>query len=194
MSSKDHRSITYIYNEMDPSEEIEFERELEINSDLLIEVESLKQVKNKLHCLEQFDPPEELVEAVCQQAHQKGSQQQKGPGRTVFYAVAAIVLIGMTSGVWLADSGFQSTSTGQNTDAQFAAPTLTQPVGGTSSGDVKPWIDENDIIYLGIGEKSSNQAEIDSMMINSLKKLTPVTNTAQMRSFQNRLQLTGGNQ
>ncbi|NBB76810.1 MAG: hypothetical protein GVY02_05470, partial [Bacteroidetes bacterium] len=132
MSSKDHRSITYIYNEMDPSEEIEFERELEINSDLLIEVESLKQVKNKLHCLEQFDPPKELVEAVCHQAHEKGSQQQKGPGRTVFYAVAAIVLIGMTSGVWLADSGFQSTSTGQNTDAQFAAPTLTQPVGGTS--------------------------------------------------------------
>lgn len=192
MSSKDHRSITYIYNEMDPSEEIEFERELELNSDLLIEVESLKQVKNKLHCLEQFDPPKELVEAVCQQAGEKGPQQ-KGAGRTVFYAVAAIVLIGMTSGVWLADSGFQGTSTGQNTDAQFAAPTLTQPVGGSSSSDIKPWIDENDIIYLGIGEKSSNQAEIDSMMMNSLKKLTPVTNTAQMKSFQNRLHLTGAN-
>jgi hypothetical protein len=107
--------------------------------------------------------------------------------------VAAIVLIGMTSGVWLADSGFQGTSTGQNTDAQFAAPTLTQPVGGSSSSDIKPWIDENDIIYLGIGEKSSNQAEIDSMMMNSLKKLTPVTNTAQMKSFQNRLHLTGAN-
>ncbi|MDX1642569.1 MAG: hypothetical protein R3220_12775, partial [Balneolaceae bacterium] len=92
MSAKENRSIAYIYNEMDPSEKHEFERDLQNDSDLLIEVESLKKVSKNLNQFGYIDPPDHVVQAVYDSARKKSSQSGSDYWRTFFYAAAALIL------------------------------------------------------------------------------------------------------
>jgi len=56
MSKEDTNSIKYILEEMDPAEEIEFERRMSSNPDLRIEVESIRRMKGKLNSLPELSP------------------------------------------------------------------------------------------------------------------------------------------
>jgi hypothetical protein len=51
MRKTDTKSIAYLFKEMDPSEEVEFERSLKSNENLLIEVESFRQTNERLQPL-----------------------------------------------------------------------------------------------------------------------------------------------
>ena len=57
MINNDEGCIRYLMQEMDPAEEIEFEREMLKNQDLLIEVESLRRTDKKLGKLPLINPP-----------------------------------------------------------------------------------------------------------------------------------------
>src|SRR5690625_7192981 len=79
MNNKSDRCISYIYNEMDPSEQMEFERELEQNQNLLIEVETLRKVSGRLQDIRWMDRPAELVEPIYAQgsrAHASGTRSR----------------------------------------------------------------------------------------------------------------------
>lgn len=194
MSTKENRSIAYIYNEMDPSEKLEFERDLKNNSDLLIEVESLKKIAKNLDQLEPVDPPDHVVEAVYHSAKKKSSANNYW--KSIAYSVAALLLIGLTSGIFLIeDNQLQDSSNQQAESASVTAGgtnLFSQPVSGSSISrkNLQPWVDNNEILYFKGQTASESSAVPDSIRNASLKKLTPV-NPSGVSSRQQQLQLTG---
>ena len=68
MQKNDEDCIRYLMREMDPSEEIEFEREMMSNENLLIEVESLRSTYNKVKKLPLKQAPKELLNRVKEEA------------------------------------------------------------------------------------------------------------------------------
>ncbi len=196
MSTKENRSIAYIYNEMDPSEKLEFERDLQNDSDLLIEVESLKKIARNLDQLEPMDPPAHVVEAVYQSAKKNKEDSAKGYWKPIIYSAAALLLIGMTSGIFL----IEDTETQGSGNQQTKAASVTS--GGTdffpeavnqtsiSEKNLQPWVDNNEILYFQGQTASESSVVPDSIRNESLKKLTPV-NPSGERSRPEELQLTG---
>jgi hypothetical protein len=176
---------------MDPSEKLEFERDLENDSDLLIEVESFKKISKNLNQLGHIDPPDHVVQAVYDSARNSSSQSGSNHWRTFFYSSAAILLIGMTSGIFMMDQQESDGNRGQAESASIStSPVISQPVNSSAAQTPAPWVDNNEIIYFqGIAGSGSQQAEIDSMRNDSYKKLTPVDPSG-VRPYQ-RLQLTG---
>src|SRR5690625_1915714 len=93
MNNKSDRCISYIYNEMDPSEQMEFERELEQNQNLLIEVETLRKVSGRLQDIRLMDPPAELVEQIYDQASRAHASGTRSRNWWRWGSAAAILLI-----------------------------------------------------------------------------------------------------
>lgn len=193
MSTKENRSIAYIYNEMDPSEELEFERDLDNDSDLLIEVESLKKVSENLNELGLINPPDHIVQAVYESAKNGSKQSGSSHWRNFFFSAAAILLIGMTSGIFITEkSETESTPENQAESASVTATSvLPQPVQPASVEGPAPWVDKNEVLYFRSMVGSGTQSAIDSIRNDSFKKLTPVTDPTAIRSYQRLLQLTG---
>jgi hypothetical protein len=202
MSKKENRSIAYIYDEMDPSEKLEFERDLTEDNNLLIEVESLKKVSDKLNDLREVQPPQELVEAICNHAFQKGNHTKSSYKRSVIYAAAALLLLGMTSGIFFldqnstssneADPGAASASVGSSTSILSQSIERTSSNTSSSSNSrVTPWVDNNEVIHFHDRFSSGESASIDSIFRSSMQKLTPVTDPSQSKHFQHNFHLTG---
>lgn len=210
MSIKDNQSITYIYDEMDPSEKLEFERDLTNDNNLLIEVESFKKISEKLFELKPVQPPCELSEAILNEAamlRQKQNSYSSGP---YMFAAAALIIIGFTSGLFLLNSDepasenntgsammntpeFFSNSPG--TTYELSDQSVTVSAGNAINPEInriEPWVDENDVIHFYDTFSTSNNASLDSMLQHSFQKLTPVTDPAQSKSIQRHLHLTGG--
>ncbi|MEX0823264.1 MAG: hypothetical protein WD008_02680, partial [Balneolaceae bacterium] len=98
MTKKNTDSIAYIYNEMDPAEEVEFERKIRDNENILIEVESLKSLKAKLNQLPLLSPPDYVVDSICKAASDGKTKKNRFP---IYSAVAAVLVVGLTSGFLL---------------------------------------------------------------------------------------------
>lgn len=191
MSTKENRSIAYIYNEMDPSEKLEFERDLNSDNDLLIEVESFRKITNDLNQLEQINPPDHVVQAVYESAKKNSAKSGNSHWKTFFYSAAAILLIGFTSGIFMMDNQQADGADDQAESASITGtPIFSQPVSSSSTENLTPWVDKNEILYLQGQVGSENQAVNDSIRHDSFKKLTPVTDPALVRPYE-RLQLTG---
>ena len=222
MNDTSDRCISYIYNEMDPSEQVEFERELEHDENLLIEVESLKKISERLHDDRLMDPPADLLESIYQKAaHTNGSA-----GRTVNWwrwgSAAAVLLISVSMSSYMllpvAESddepesnenalmGLPSPrwSVDQEDDIRVVRETAEQgrenevPVAqAQASSSVEqsgtPWVDNNDILRFGDRVPATSASQIDSIKTQSLKKLTPVDSLQERARMQHRLHLTGSN-
>lgn len=194
MSTKENRSIAYIYNEMDPSEKLEFERDLQNDNDLLIEVESLKKVSRNLNQLESFNPPPHIVDAVFQSAKKSKENSVKDHWKPIMYSAAALLLIGITSGLFLVIDQESETKNSQTTESATITSGGTQifsyPVGATQQKNLQPWIDNNEVLYFNEQTASERSSLTDSIRSESLKKLTPV-NPSGITPRQGQLQLTG---
>ena len=99
MQINDDGCIRYLMKEMDPSEEIEFEREMMKDEDLLIEVETLRKSFQKLGKLPLHHPPKELSEQVLSMAVETRKRQLDDQqkwfgvmGRSVAAAVALLMI------------------------------------------------------------------------------------------------------
>ena len=206
MKKRDINSITYLFSEMDPSEEVEFERRLSENENLLIEVESFKKVTERLNDLPHVDPPKELCDTVCAMAAERSSGRTTWH-RPLFYAAAAVLFAGFTAtalinnpepsaeGIGL-DSASQhaSASAGTGTMIQTPTPSPIMPVnmaGETTSAKVDPWVDNNEMIRFSDRVGQTETASFDSIFRNSYQRLRPVTDTDSFRSMQRQLLLTG---
>lgn len=196
MSTKENRSIAYIYNEMDPSEKLEFERDLENDNDLLIEVESFKKVSKNLNQLESIDPPAHVVDAVYQSAKKNGKDSVKSYWKPVIYSAAALFLIGITSGIFLMEEPQEGVDNNREAETASVATggtqLFSQPVSTSPPAEknLQPWVDNNEILYFNGQTASENSVMSDSIRNESLKKLTPV-NPSGASSRPNQLQLTG---
>ncbi len=199
MSDKENRSIAYIYNEMDPSEKLEFERELNCDSNLLIEVESLKKIAGNLDELDTFEPPEEVVQAIYQKMSEQKAVKRSGSDKFIWYSAAAALLLFITAGLIIMDNG--DVTTGEATDTGTAVvggnpyifpATSEQPAVEKADEKITPWIDHNEVIRFQDGVFSGGEAAaIDSIYRQSFQKLTPVTNPSQSVTARQNLHLTG---
>ncbi len=200
MSDKKNRSVSYVYDEMDPSEKIEFERGLKNDENLLIEVELHKRIKNRLESIQHLDAPQELINKICKQAAQNRKKPVKSYlfNGSIYGVAAAIVLFGLTSGFLLMNGDEPAGENARMNSAAVSAPVFinqTTPavsaVGSKPENRVQPWIDTNEIIHFHDRLRASGTAPIDSMFENSFRKLTPVTNPTFSSPNKQNLHLTG---
>lgn len=181
---------------MDPSEKLEFERDLKNDSDLLIEVESFKKISKDLNQLEPISPPAHVVDAVYQSAKKNSKDSNSAYWRPIVYSAAAILLVGITSGIFLIDNSQEQNN--NNQQAESASVTtggtqlLSQPASTSlpSSERSQPWVDNNEILYFQGQTATGNSSVADSIRNESFKKLTPV-NPSGKHSGRQQLQLTG---
>ncbi|MCC5913450.1 MAG: hypothetical protein JJU46_03655 [Balneolaceae bacterium] len=155
MKKKDINSVAYLFNEMDPSEEVEFNRELEENENLLIEVESLKAVQAKLGELPDISAPQHVLDAVYREAEKSGV---KSPGffKSYYYAAAAMVIVGLTAGSFMMDNS--SDNSADSVDqavtgfSQFSPSLDAAGNPGSSNSErtakITPWVDNNEVYDL----------------------------------------------
>lgn len=197
MSKKVTNSISYVFNEMDPSEEVEFERELSSNNNLLIEVESLKKTKGQLDNLPLMEPPKNVVSSIQQHAERYSRSRRRNANIPIYTAFAAVFLIGLTSGFFLLNQ--PENSSGETNRAGLNNVPLLQNSTSTSASSttrerIKPWVDENEVIRFTDRFQAAEQTSFDSIFKNSFQKLTPVTDPVERRAYQQSLQLTGSRQ
>lgn len=195
MSKKVTNSISYVFNEMDPSEEVEFERELSGNSNLLIEVESLKKTKGQLDNLPLMEPPRNVVSSIQQHAERYSKSRRRNANLPIYTAFAAVFLIGLTSGFFLLNQ--PEHNSGETNRAGLSNVPLLQnstSVTSTTRERIKPWVDENEVIRFTDRFQAAEQTSFDTIFKNSFQKLTPVTDPVERRTYQQSLQLTGSRQ
>ena len=165
MQINDEDCIRYLMREMDPSEEIEFEREMMSNENLLIEVESLRSTYNKVKKLPLKQTPAEILEKVKKQAVSDQQKQLRSSfmligwfGKTV--AVAATILLLISVSVYFIDFGTLTSSPAQSTVI--------------SAGTVQPWVDRNEIIKISDRTDAIQAQRIGADYEQSYEKLIPV--------------------
>lgn len=198
MKKKDISSVAYLFKEMDPSEELEFERDLEKNENLLIEVESLRSVQEKLSELPEFSAPDHVLEQVCKQAESKGRAARISPLRPYYYAVAALLLVGFTAGALILEqSGSDSSSADRAVTgfSQFQTDESSSPAAQEPNTEdrakVSPWVDNNEVLRFGERSQSAESDSMDSVLRDSYNRLTPVTSPSQASPVNRQLHLTG---
>ncbi len=194
---KDEGVIRYLMKEMDPSEEIEFERCMMEDDNLLIEVESLRQVLKKTNQLPRLNPPQNLTEHITRKAATYRQKQllsfriQQIP--YIQYAAAAVIIVafGITYSISLNNGNSVTEEATEMVLPQEVAQkpqvqqNSAQPVlNGISSVNraavtesPDPWIDRNNMIRFAEGSagisESSNTA-FQQELQSSYEKLTRI--------------------
>ena len=197
MSDKNSRSVAYLYNEMDPSEKLEFERDLKDDENLLIEVETLRKVSAKLHNMDTVQPPDEVVDAVLQTLEvRKTVAGNRRSQKFIYYSAAAILILGLTYGFMLADeTGTEQSNSSESASIGTFQNMLPASVGNLSTasdtGKVTPWVDHNDVLHFRDGLYGNEASSVDSIFRQSFQKLTPITNPSQSPTARQNLHLTG---
>lgn len=193
MSIKKTDSIAYLFKEMDPSEKVEFERLLRKNENLLIEVESLRNISNRIEELPEISAPDSILQSVCEQASEINRSSNFVRSKPFYFATAALLSIGFMAGALLIESDETANNTGNasvGSVGSIQTDATNNPAGTTTDREITPWVDENDVIhYTGVESERP-----DSLLENSYRRLTPVTNPSQNSSYQRNLHLTGSRQ
>jgi hypothetical protein len=166
MQINDEDCIRYLMREMDPSEEIEFEREMMSNENLLIEVESLRSTFNKVKKLPLKQTPADVLKKVKEQAVHDQQRQLRNSFKLVGWfgksvAAAATLLLLVSTSLYLFD--FESVTIPSNS-----------VVNVSNASSVKPWVDRNEIIKISDRTDALQAEKIVTDYENSYKKLIPV--------------------
>tara|TARA_R100001143_G_scaffold4167_1_gene6975 strand:+ start:4728 stop:5333 length:606 start_codon:yes stop_codon:yes gene_type:complete len=198
MSDKNIRSVAYLYNEMDPSEKVEFERDLKVDENLLIEVETLRKVSRKLQDMDTIQPPDDVVNSVLRSLESRKSAGSRRSQKFVYFSAAAVLMLGLTVGFILSGEGeidmpgqpeSESASIGT---FQNVVPASMGNANSTSETDkLMPWVDHNDVLHFRDGLYGSDASSVDSIFRQSFQKLTPITNPSQSPTARQNLHLTG---
>lgn len=193
MLNDENAPIRYLMKEMDPSEELLMERAMMEDDDLLIEVESLRQTLKRLDELPEKTPPAHVSESVMQYAAEKAESRKTSyliSFNPVKYAAAAVLVIGASiAGFWIVEQPGETENTQARTNIGNAAvPSLNISTAGENLSD--PWIDKKDILYFQ-DQYNSSSAEYDSILNNSMQKLTPLSNPSFYGTGTRPIQMTG---
>jgi len=192
MSKKDTKSIKYILDELDPAEKIEFERELKNDPDLIIEVESIRRMQNKIEYLPEFQPPAELSESILNLAAERSSKSS-GSNYRLFLS-AAILLFGLTTGTLLIENPFSSDNSHSQASMHLNSSVLESNYQNPAvlNRSHSPWVDRNEVLRIGAMESGTHQSRL-SEMSESANKLRPAENSFYREPVTRSLQLTGSN-
>jgi len=202
MLNDENAPIRYLMKEMDPSEEVLMERAMMEDDDLLIEVESLRQTLKRLDELPEKDPPSHVSESIIKYAAEK-AESRKSENILSFeplrYAAAAVVILSVSIGsFWMyeqngkAANNANATLNSETNEAganlsDMAIPSLN--VSSFGENNTEPWVDRSDVIYFQ-DQYNSSTAEYDSILKNSLQKLTPLSNPSFYNTGNRSIQMT----
>ncbi|PKD45065.1 anti-sigma factor family protein [Rhodohalobacter barkolensis] len=190
MSIKKTDSVAYLFNEMDPSEQVEFERKLRENENLLIEVESLRNIRNKFEELPKISAPDRVIQSICERASEQSTSTSITRKKPFYFAAAALLSIGFMAGALVMDSDNSTGDAGAASFGSVGSATGTVQSEGNLDREISPWVDRNDILHFsGIEQESS-----DSLLKDSYQRLTPVNNRLENSVYQRNLHLTGSRQ
>lgn len=184
MINNDEGCIRYLMQEMDPAEEIEFEREMLNNQDLLIEVESLRRTYKKLGKLPLINPPNDFLEQIKHNVL-RVQKEKTQRSKIIFFnftkavaSVAAAILI-VSSTLYFNDY-FKSTPIDN-----------TSTIQAIQNSNVQPWVDKNEIIkFVGMEYSSVSTDEFDEEINHSFNKLKLVDNKTGFTSNNKKVILT----
>jgi hypothetical protein len=179
MNTDENKAIRYLMKEMDPSEEMEFEKLMREDEDLLIEVESLRATKRRLSGLSLKLPPPQLTQKITDDAKQLQSDSLKKTKNITFFlkrGIAATILLAAFTG-----GGYYFYNGGADT-----APTTT-----SDSQAIEPWVDRNEILRFSGDQPMSQSASLKSDMVKSLEKLELVNDLSGSSNAGSGILLTG---
>lgn len=182
MLNDEELCIKYLMNELDPSEKILVENKMHEDPNILIEIESLRSTLNKLDNLPVLSPPEEITQSIVSLAGENkrtivtpvpllGSLTHN----VRYWGAAAVLVLSVSVGSYfLFSSNTQAVK--MNVPASNASIEAQQTSSSTSN-QVKPWVDRNDVIYITPTTSSQTASTTsDTALSNSLKKLRPLNN------------------
>ncbi|MFW6347451.1 MAG: anti-sigma factor family protein [Cyclonatronaceae bacterium] len=187
-NANDELCLKYVLNELDPSEIMLVERAMAEDDDTLIEVESMRATLRKLERLPEHEPPKHVQQKILQQAREHADYRYHSsrviklfslPASASYTAaaLAAVLIISLSYGVYQYSAEFQQSSTAAPdaageiftpagvsqtntaTDFSYEQPesrpsattsTQLQQLPENTAAAVKPWIDENRILHLRI--------------------------------------------
>lgn len=191
----DNSSIRYLMKEMDPSEEMLFEKKMMDDANLLIEVESLRKVNKRLSELPETEPPAHVTRKILREASDHYSDKKRTQIRTVYFSAAATVLVVFFTGAFLVyeqDNIMPAESTNSQSSAGSAVHTFDLDSESTSNG-LSPWVDNNQEIHFNDRINAENAAVFDSMLNTSMERLRPLQRIDGRDRSVRGLHLTGGN-
>lgn len=200
MSKIENRCIAYIYNEMDPSERLEFERELQSDENLLIELESLKRIAGNLNGLNCIEPPDSVINSIKSRAESEiQNSSDFGSFKYLFISAAVTLLAVMIyGGVLLQNQQTPNESDANESDQSISSISVPGNVSGTpadikrGSEEISPWVDHGEAIHFHERFNRGSVASVDSMFDNSFNKLTRVNSSGTLQQVQQQIHLTGG--
>ena len=167
--------IRFLMDEMDPSEKIVFEQRIQLNQDLLIEVESLKQTWQTTSIYPTFKSPLHLKEAIFTKAEKSINSStidwnwQRIPQVTIKIAasflVLAIALVAWNTWMPASQSLSESSLSKESNEQKIIKPlTNVKDISAENNtskinSEITPWVDHNHIIrFAGTAEFNPNQS------------------------------------
>lgn len=185
MQQDDNNAIRYLMREMDPSEEMEFEKQMREDENLLIEVESLRATNRRLSGLPQINPPKQLTKKIADDAKQLQQQKINRQNRISYLfkrGIAAAFLLAAFSGGY-----FYIWDT-----AEVSEPTNTAAAGVTNTEKVvEPWVDRNDILTFPGNVQTVESQSLQAEFSKSYNKLQLVNDPRTGVTGANGILLTG---
>lgn len=178
MHTDENNAIRYLMKEMDPSEEMEFEKQLREDENLLIEVESLRVTNQKLSVLSLKNPPKHLTKKITDDATQLQSGRVNNTYNVAFLfkrGLAAAILLAAFTGGYYFYSDF---------------PDSPQPAASDTE-NVDPWVDRNEVIRFSENGLPAQTPTIQTEFTKSYEKLQLVNDPATNSTSNNRVLLTG---
>ena len=162
MQSNDDGSIRYLMREMDPSEEVEFERQMMRDENLLIEVESLRSTYKKLGKLPLKKPPKNISDKILKEVVEAQKKEISRNNRLVNWlgksvAVAAMFMLIISAGYHFFDEA-------------IAPPNLQNPVVNTADV-VQPWVNRNEVLRVSDSQNAIRSEQLDAAYSESFNKL-----------------------
>ena len=176
-NTDDQKAIRYLMKEMDPSEELEFEKLMREDEDLLIEVESLRATNKKLSALPDLNPPDNLVNNISEEARQAAKQNAGYSFNNILIrsAAAAVLLASLAGGYYYFDTVPADTGTANIANGQT----------------IEPWVDRNNILRYAGEEPSTAETTVHPDLLKSYDKLQLVSEPMNDPNPTNRILLTG---
>lgn len=164
MQKNEEVCIRYLMREMDPSEEIEFEREMMDDNNLLIEVESLRKTYQKVRKVPHWEPPPDLSANIAKQAVSAQQEQIKRTSRRTFLmsrsvAAAAVAILIISTTIYFS-----------NGEAYTQTDTINN--AGNITEQFEPWVDRsNNLHFAGTSIQANNPQPLQLEVDQSFSKL-----------------------
>ncbi|MBK97898.1 MAG: hypothetical protein CL672_03790 [Balneola sp.] len=168
--------IRFLMDEMDPCEKISFEQRIQLDQDLLIEVESLKQTWQKTSVYPSFKTPLHLKETIFTEAETSINSsttnwiwqrmQQDTIKIAASFLVLAIALVAWNTWVPAGQTSSESLTNIEVNEQRIISPlTNAKDISAENNtskinSEISPWVDHNYIIrFAGTIELNPNQSQ-----------------------------------